>query len=120
MTDIKKFTDLDAWKVGHLLVLDVYKITASFPDTEKFGLVSQLRRASVSVTSNIAEGFTRFSAQEKVRFYEISIGSVIEVENQIYVARDVGYVTSEIADTLIGRTMDVRKLLFGLIRSIRQ
>ena len=70
---IKAFTDLNAWKLGHQLVLDVYEITQSFPHEELFGLCSQLRRAVVSFTSNIAGGFSRNSFKEKLQFYSIAL-----------------------------------------------
>ena len=66
---IQSFTDLDAWREGHALVLAIYRITRDFPREEQFGLVSQLRRAAVSITSNIAEGFSRLSYKEKRQFY---------------------------------------------------
>lgn len=119
MSNIKDFTELDSWKTGHNLVLAIYKTTQTFPDEEKYGLTSQIRRASVSITSNIAEGFGRFSTQEKIRFYQIALGSVTEVQNQIYVARDVNYISTEASERLICLTVDVHKLIFGLIRSIK-
>ena len=80
---IKSFTDLNAWKEGHVLVLDIYGITKKFPKEEIFGIVSQMRRCSVSITSNIAEGFSRQSYKEKVQFYSISRGSITELQNQL-------------------------------------
>lgn len=93
-TKIKSFTDLHAWQEGHCLVFDAYSITKEFPRDEKFGLTSQLRRAAVSVTSNIAEGFSRSSYQDKTRFYSIALGSLTEVQNQLLAARDVEYISS--------------------------
>jgi len=72
---IKSFTDLNAWREAHKLALIVYKITKDFPKEEMFGLTSQMRRAVVSITSNIAEGFSRQSYSEKVQFYSIAQGS---------------------------------------------
>ena len=88
---IRSFTDLDAWKEGHRLVLMIYQITESFPKEEMFGLVSQMRRCAVSVTSNIAEGFSRQSYREKIQFYSTAQGSLTELQNQLLVSRDVGF-----------------------------
>ncbi|MBI5733396.1 MAG: four helix bundle protein [Candidatus Kerfeldbacteria bacterium] len=89
---IKTFTDLLAWQEGHKLVLMIYKITTDFPKTELFALVDQLRRAAVSITSNIAEGFSHQGYSEKIHFYSIAQGSVTEVQNQLLIARDIGYI----------------------------
>lgn len=70
--EIKDFTDLNAWKEGHKFVLGIYELTNNFPKDERFGLISQLRRAAVSITSNIAEGFSRYYFKDKVRFYYIA------------------------------------------------
>ena len=78
---IKSFLDLNAWREGHSLVLMIYDITRSFPKEEQFGLTNQLRRASVSLTSNIAEGFFRKCEKEKIQFYYIAHGSLSELEN---------------------------------------
>lgn len=92
---IYSFTDLKAWKQGHELVLFVYEITKHFPQNEVFGLTSQMRRAVVSITSNIAEGFSRISNKEKAQFYSIALGSLTEIQNQSYIARDVGFISQE-------------------------
>ena len=86
---IRRFTDLNAWKEGHKLVLMIYNFTKNFPKEEIFGLVSQMRRCSVSITSNIAEGFSRQSYKEKAQFYAISLGSVTELQNQLLIAKDI-------------------------------
>src|SRR3989344_4782302 len=90
---IKNFTDLRAWQEGHGLVLNVYQLTSKFPKDELFALTSQLRRAATSITSNIAEGFSRHSYKEKVNFYHISLGSTTEVENQLIISKDIGYIS---------------------------
>lgn len=84
MKKIKSFTDLDVWRQGHKMVLMIYKITDKLPQREFFGLVNQIRRAAVSITSNIAEGFSRNTKKEKRRFYIIARGSLIEIQNQTY------------------------------------
>src|SRR3989344_3686390 len=92
---IKSFTDLNAWKEGHQLVLMIYKKTKLFPKEELFGLVSQMRRCVVSITSNLAEGFSRQSYKEKLQFYSMALGSVTELQNQLLVSRDVGYLSQQ-------------------------
>jgi four helix bundle protein len=92
---IKSFTDLHSWQEGHKLVLAVYELTKKFPEDEKFGLVSQMRRAAVSVTSNIAEGFSRDSYADKKHFYVMSHGSLTELQNQLLIARDVKYIKED-------------------------
>ncbi len=113
---LKSFTDLDAWKEGHKLVLAVYKLTKIFPQDELFGLVSQMRRCVVSITSNIAEGFSRQSYKEKLQFYAIAQGSVTEIQNQLLISRDVGYLSEEKFQEVAKQSVVVHKLLNGLIK----
>ena len=89
------FENLEVWQKSRMLVKNAYIITASFPTEEKFGLTSQIRRASVSVSSNIAEGSTRWSKKDQARFYEISFGSLIEVLNQFILANDLNFLNEE-------------------------
>ncbi len=117
---IKSFTDLDTWKQGHILVLRVYELTRLFPKEEQFGLTNQLRRAVVSVTSNIAEGFSRLSYNDKAHFYTMAHGSLTEAQNQLIVARDVKYITSDRFDQIAQQSVVVHKLLTGLIKSTKQ
>lgn len=117
MQKIQKFTDLIAWKEAHTLVLLIYTHTKDFPDKERFGLTNQLRRAGVSVSSNIAEGFSRRSWKDKKRFYEISKGSLSEAENQILIARDISYLTLSDFEKCIDQIRMVDRLLTGLIQS---
>ena len=114
---IKSFTDLRAWQEGHQLVLEIYKITKKFPKDELFGLTSQLRRAVVSITSNIAEGFSRNSHKEKTQFYFISIGSLTETQNQLLIARDLEYITKEEFQKAAQQTVIISKIIIGLIKS---
>ena len=113
---IKSFTDLNAWKYGHQLALLVYKVTKKFPKEEKFSLVDQMRRSAISITSNIAEGFSRQSYSEKVQFYSIALGSLTELQNQILLARDIGYLDVKNFNLLANQTVDVHKLVSGLIK----
>ena len=116
---IRSFTDLDAWKEAHKLVLEVYKITRAFPKEELFSLVNQIRRCAVSITSNIAEGFSRQSGKEKINFYYISRGSLTELQNQLLIARDVGYVANGQFQELANLTVTVHKIINGLIKSVK-
>jgi four helix bundle protein len=115
---IKYFTDLDAWKKGHDLLLNVYKITRRFPKEEVYGLTSQIRRAAVSITSNIAEGFSRYHFKEKINFYYNARGSASEVQNLLVVARDVGFLKNAEQESLNTATEDVKRLINGLVRSV--
>jgi len=113
---IKSFTDLNVWKEGHKLVLQIYKLTQHFPKEELFGLTSQLRRAAISITSNISEGFSRKSYAEKIQFYSISLGSLSEVQNQLLVARDIKYISKGDFDLIAEKTILISKLLNGIIK----
>jgi four helix bundle protein len=111
---IESFTDLIAWQEGHKLVLMIYKITKNFPKEELFILVNQMRRAAISITSNIAEGFSRNTAKDKVQFYAIAQGSLTELQNQLVVARDLNYLDSKIFIEVANQTIIVAKLINGL------
>ena len=117
---IKDFTDLDTWKESHKLVLMIYDVTRKFPKEEQFGLVSQMRRSVVSVTSNIAEGFGRQGMKEKIQFYYMSQGSLTELKNQIFIVRDTGLVNSSTIDRIIEQLETAHRLLQGLIRKSKE
>lgn len=119
MTTIQNFTDLDGWKEGHQLVIKIYKITKSYPKEEIFGIVNQMRRCVVGITSNIAEGFSRQSSKEKIQFYSISRGSLTELQNQLIISRDIGYIREEDFDEIYNLSIKVHKIINGLIRSLR-
>jgi four helix bundle protein len=112
---IKNFTDLIVWKEGHKLVLFVYSLTKKFPKEEVFGLVSQMRRAVVSITSNVVEGFGRKGYREKIQFYYLAQGSLIELTNQIIISKDIKYISENEYDSLITQSENVHRLLQGLI-----
>ena len=86
-----RFKDLEIWKKSKVFCSEIYEITINFPDEEKFGLTNQLRRASVSIPSNIAEGCSRKSNKEFSRFLEIAIGSMYEIETQLLISSDLGF-----------------------------
>lgn len=115
----KQFTDMDVWQDSHQLTLEVYRITKAFPKDELFALTNQLRRAAVSVPSNLAEGFNRLSLKEKIQFYSISLGSLSEVQSQIMLAKDLGYMSKEELMKLLVSSESIHKQLVGLIKSLR-
>jgi len=116
---IKSFTDLDAWKEGHKLVLMIYELTKKFPKEELFGLTAQIRKAVVSITSNIAEGFSRQTYKDKVHFYIMALGSLTEVQNQLIISRDLKYTQTDDFVKIFEQTIKVSKILNGLIKSSR-
>lgn len=108
------FENLDVWKLSRELVLDVYKIQQSFPSIERFGLGDQLRRAVVSVPSNIAEGSSRHSVKEQIHFIDVSIGSLMEVYCQMLLAVDLKYITTAQVENVSMKIERVEKMLKGL------
>lgn len=116
---IKTFTDLIAWREGHKLVLEIYKITETFPNKETFGLISQMRRCAISITSNIAEGFSRQSDKEKIQFYKISLGSLSELQNQLLISRDVGFINNIIFQKIAEQTIMPKKLILGMVKKLK-
>jgi len=89
------FENLEVWQKSRKLVKSVYQLTSTFPNEEKYGLTNQIRRASISVSSNIAEGSTRWSHKDQARFYEIAFGSLIEVLNQIILSNDLNFLPDD-------------------------
>lgn len=114
---IRSFTGLVAWREAHTLFLEVHGMSKKFPKEELFGLVSQMRRSAMSISSNIAEGFSRRTRKEKVQFYYIALGSVTELQNQLLASRDIGYVSNESFQRLAERSVLVHKLINGLIKN---
>ena len=113
---ITSFSKLHCWQEGHKLVLLVFQITRVFPREQQFVLVSQMTRAAISITSNVAEGFSRGSFKEKLQFYYIAQGSLTELQNQLLISRDVGYISKIQFMKLAEQSIVVHKLLSGLIR----
>ena len=114
---IQRFTDLRVWQDAHQLVLFIYKVTRVFPKDELFGLTSQMRRAGVSITSNIAEGFVRQTRNDKINFYTMALASLSELRSQILIARDLTYLSQEIYIEFEQQTDNISKMLTGLIRT---
>ncbi len=97
---MKKFKNLEIWEEGINIVSSIYRLTSIFPEEEKFGLVSQLRRCSVSIPSNIAEGYGRNSDAEMSRFLNIARGSSYELETQLIISHKLGFISMEQIETL--------------------
>lgn len=116
---IQSFTDLNAWKESHKFVLLVYRKTTSFLKEEVFGITNQIRRAAVSIVSNIAEGFGRQSYKEKVQFYSIAQGPNLEIQSQMLVARDLQFLKEKDFQEIADQSIAVGKLLSGLIRATK-
>jgi four helix bundle protein len=114
---ITSFRDLRAWQASHELAGIVYKLTSKFPEDEKFNLSSQLKRSSVSIASNIAEGFARKSAKDKRKFYQIALGSLNELQSQLGLANDVLAINIPSFSQLDNLIIRTHKLINGLIKS---
>lgn len=114
---IKNHKDLDVWKKSMDLVDAIYRITRSFPNEELYGLTNQMRRAVVSIPSNIAEGAARGSGKEFIQFSYVALGSLSEVETQVIIANRLRYLSN--LDNLLESIEVIRKLLNGLIYSIK-
>ncbi len=115
---VRTHKDLDVWQKSLDFAETIYNLTENFPSDEKFGLVSQLRRAAVSVTSNIAEGAGRHSSREFAQFLYIALASTSEIETQIILSERLGYIKSGSKDVLNDLEV-IRKLLSGLIRAVK-
>lgn len=119
MSEIRTHKDLDIWKMSISLVKEIYKITEKFPTNEQFGLISQLRRASVSIPSNIAEGSARNSNKEFIQFCYISLGSLSEVETQIIVSMELKFINKEVTDKILADIEIIRKKLLNFIKYLK-
>ncbi|GJQ21901.1 MAG: hypothetical protein HBSIN02_22560 [Bacteroidia bacterium] len=118
MTNERPHKRLAVWKRSILMVKRIYEISASFPREEEFGLKAQIRRAAVSVPSNIAEGLTRRSKKDKVYFLNISDSSLSEIDTQLEIAKELGFITEQIFKEIEEHLVQVQRPLSGLIRSI--
>ena len=116
---IESYRDLDVWKNGIRLTLSVYRLTTAFPKQEQYGLVSQLRRCSVSIPSNIAEGHARLSTREYLRHVSIALGSLAEMETQLIIAKELEYASKPEIEELLGAADQLGKQLRNLTKSLR-
>lgn len=117
MAQIKSFRDLQVWQKAHELVLHIYRLTRKFPPEEKYGLVSQMRRAVLSIATNIVEGFRRISVKESLRFYDISNASLEELRYEVLVSCDLNYITETELRTVNEKLEEVSKMLNSWIQS---
>ncbi|MGF1632451.1 MAG: four helix bundle protein [Phycisphaerae bacterium] len=117
---IQSVRDLKAWQCGYRLGLDVCRLTKSFPEDERFGLTSQLRRCGISIASNIAEGYGRGSTSEYLRFLRIARGSLLELRTQMMFAVDLGYLDRSAYESIESASDELGRILSGLIRSVNE
>ena len=115
----RSYRDLVAWQLAMDLVTEVYRVTKLFPVEERYGLTNQLRRAAVSVPSNIAEGQARFSAKQFHRFPGTARGSLVEIETQLEIAKNLGYLSRVQAAALLKSTAETGRVLNGLLAAIK-
>ena len=115
---IKTYRDLDIWKAGIRLVKNIYKLTEKLPKHELYGLVSQMRRSAISIPSNVAEGFRRYHNKEYKQFLYMSLGSCAELETQITIAKELGYI-QENKETLLLEGLDhICRMISNLIKKL--
>ena len=117
---IKDYKDLIVWQKSRELVRHIYQLTKKLPDTEKFGLVTQLQRASISIPANIAEGYSRGSRKEYGQFLSIATGSASELETLIILAADVNLIKDREYDAVLKLLTEIRRMLTSLRNKIRE
>ena len=115
---MQRFTEVKVWQRSHKLALEAYRVTATFPSAERFGLISQLRRAAASVPTNIAEGSKRESNHEYARFLNIAEGSLAETEYLLMLSRDLGFLARDTADGLLQEITDIARMLNSLKKKV--
>lgn len=117
---MKSYTELEVWKKARELVNSVYELTKKFPKEEVFGITSQIRRSSISIPSNIAEGCGRNSEKETIHFLYIARGSLYELETQLYLSKDQTYITQGELEEIQQQVIACKKLLNGFINYYRK
>ena len=117
---MQRFTELKVWQRSHKVTLEVYRVTAIFPSAERFGLISQLRRAAASIPTNIAEGSKRESNQEYARFLNIAEGSMAETEYLVMLSRDLGFLARDPADELLKEITEIARMLNALKKKVAE
>jgi len=119
-SSIRHFYDLEIWKEAHRLSIAVYKLSDEFPKKETYGISDQLRRSSTSVSANIAEGFGRYHYKDKIKFYYNARGSICEVQNFIFFAQDIGYLSRDLAREVFQDYEKLGKMLNIFIKSTQK
>jgi four helix bundle protein len=117
---VKTYRDLIVWQKSMAMVTEIYKVTQSFPRREDYGITSQIRRCAVSIPSNIAEGYGRHSRNEYIRFLQIALGSLFELQTQLEIAANLGYLKKEEFDVLYESTREVERMLSVLIKRLTE
>ncbi|MFV0176253.1 four helix bundle protein [Empedobacter falsenii] len=117
---MKTHKDLDVWKLSIEFVTDIYNLTKDFPKEEQFGLTNQIRRASVSIPSNIAEGAGRRSDKEFLQFLYISMGSIQEIDTQLLISLNLNYLTKSEYEILLTKLDQISKMISGLIKFVKE
>jgi four helix bundle protein len=115
---LEKFQDLQVWQKAHQLALEIYKTTKNFPQEEKFALVSQMRRAAVSVPANATEGFRKRGSKDKPNFYNIAQASLDELYYYLILSKDLGFIQDN--KDFIDRVQEIARMLAGLMKSIKE
>lgn len=116
---IKEFNDLKAWQAAYKLSIDIYTISKLFPSSEIYGLTSQIRRSSVSIAANIAEGFGKRTYKEKVHYYYQAHGSLVETKSHVLISKGLNYMTKDHFTLLTSDLSDAQSLLQGLLKSTK-
>ncbi len=119
MATVEKFEDLEVWQLARALASKIYRVTRTGDFSQDYGLKDQIRRATVSIVSNVAEGFDRKSNNQFVQFLEIASGSASEVKAQLYIAFDVGYISKVTFEELFGEAQRVGQMLTKLMQYLR-
>jgi len=117
---MNNYRELNIWKKSRKLVKEIYLLTNLFPSNERFGLVDQLRRAAISIPSNIAEGTGRNTKPQTIHFMNISFGSLCEVETQIILSSDLNFITEPVSQKILTEIEEIKKMTWSFIKSIER
>lgn len=118
MRGIKTYRDLVVWQKSMVLVTEVYSITRLFPKEELYGLVSQIRRSAISIPSNIAEGYGRYSTNDYTRFLQIAIGSLYELQTQLEICLNLRYLSEDAFEKIYERSREIERMMSSLIKKV--